>query len=90
MAGHAQRFGLSQRRAVSPKVQLSKLENIEDNLNNPPKPVVVHSDFLNHQSHGWKFMALGPDNKLATRESLPSRRFGVKFGVASGSKVQRV
>ena len=49
---------------IAEGTKISKLEKIEDNLDNPPKPVVIYSDFLNHQSHGWKFMALGPDNKL--------------------------
>jgi glucose/arabinose dehydrogenase len=41
---------------IAKGTRISKLENIEDNLDNPPKPVVIYSDFLNHQSHGWKFM----------------------------------
>src|SRR5215471_4806310 len=41
------------------------------NLDSPPKPVVIYSDFLNHQSHGWKFMALGPDNKLYVNVGSP-------------------
>jgi glucose/arabinose dehydrogenase len=44
--------------------KISKLEKIEDNLDNPPTPTVVYSDLPNHQSHGWKFIAIGPDNKL--------------------------
>ena len=51
--------------------QISKLEKIEDNLDNPPKPVVIYSDFLNHQSHGWKFMGLGPDHKLYVNVGAP-------------------
>ena len=45
---------------IAEGTRISKLDNIEDNLDNPPKPVVIYSDFLNHQSHGWKFMALAP------------------------------
>ena len=51
--------------------EISKLENIEDNLDNPAKPVVIYSDFPNHQSHGWKFMGLGPDNKLYVNVGAP-------------------
>src|SRR5262249_51206751 len=40
---------------VAEGTKISKLEKIEDNLDNPPKPVVIYSDFPNHQSHGWKF-----------------------------------
>ena len=56
---------------IAEGTQISKLENIEDNLDNPPKPVVIYSDFLNHQSHGWKFMGLGPDNKLYVNVGAP-------------------
>src|SRR6266705_2908538 len=56
---------------IAEGTRISKLENIEDNLDNPPKPVVIYSDFLNHQSHSWKFMALGPDNKLYVNVGSP-------------------
>ncbi|HEV8724581.1 MAG TPA: hypothetical protein VGW77_28520 [Candidatus Binatia bacterium] len=56
---------------IAEGTKISKLENIEDNLENPPKPVVIYSDFLNQQSHGWKFMALGPDNKLYVNVGSP-------------------
>jgi glucose/arabinose dehydrogenase len=51
--------------------KISKLEKIEDNLDNPPKPVVVYDDLPNHQSHGWKFIAIGPDNKLYINVGAP-------------------
>jgi len=56
---------------IAEGTRISKLENIEDNLDNPPKPVVIYSDFLNHQSHGWKFMGLGPDEKLYVNVGSP-------------------
>jgi len=56
---------------IAEGTRISKLEKIEDNLDNPPKPVVIYSDFLNHQSHGWKFMGLGPDNKLYVNVGSP-------------------
>jgi glucose/arabinose dehydrogenase len=56
---------------VAEGTKISKMEKIEDNLDNPPKPVVIYSDFPNHQSHGWKFMALGPDNKLYVNVGAP-------------------
>jgi len=56
---------------IAEGTKISKLEKIEDNLDNPPKPLVIYSDFLNHQSHGWKFMALGPDNKLYVNVGSP-------------------
>jgi glucose/arabinose dehydrogenase len=56
---------------IAEGTRISKLEKIEDNLDSPPKPVVIYSDFLNHQSHGWKFMALGPDNMLYVNVGSP-------------------
>src|SRR6266581_6944488 len=56
---------------IAEGTQISKLDKIEDNLDNPPKPVVIYSDFLNHQSHGWKFLAIGPDNKLYVSVGAP-------------------
>jgi glucose/arabinose dehydrogenase len=56
---------------IAEGTQISKLDKIEDQLDNPPKPVVIYSDFLNHQSHGWKFMGLGPDNKLYVNVGSP-------------------
>jgi glucose/arabinose dehydrogenase len=56
---------------IAEGTQISKLEHIEDQLDNPPKPAVIYNDFLNHQSHGWKFMGLGPDNKLYVNVGSP-------------------
>jgi len=56
---------------IAEGTRISKLDKIEDNLDNPPKPVVIYSDFPNHQSHGWKFMALGPDDKLYVNVGAP-------------------
>lgn len=56
---------------IAESAQISKLERIEDSLDNPPRPVVVYNDFLNHQSHGWKFMGLGPDKHLYVNVGSP-------------------
>jgi len=49
---------------IAEGTKISKLDAIEDKLDNPGTPVVIYSDLPNHQSHGWKFIAIGPDNKL--------------------------
>jgi glucose/arabinose dehydrogenase len=56
---------------IAEGTKISKLEKIEDNIANPPKPVVIYSDFPDHRSHGWKFMAIGPDNKLYVNVGAP-------------------
>jgi glucose/arabinose dehydrogenase len=44
--------------------KISKIDNIEDNLDNPPKPTMIYDDLPKDEAHGWKFIAIGPDNKL--------------------------
>jgi glucose/arabinose dehydrogenase len=56
---------------IAEGTKISKLEKIEDNLDQPPKPVVIYSDFPDHRSHGWKFLAIGPDNKLYVSVGAP-------------------
>jgi glucose/arabinose dehydrogenase len=56
---------------VAEGTKISKLENIEDKLDNPPKPVAIYSDFPDHRTHGWKFLGLGPDNKLYVNVGAP-------------------
>jgi glucose/arabinose dehydrogenase len=51
--------------------KISKLEKIEEQLDSPPQPVVIYDDLPNHQSHGWKFIAIGPDNKLYINVGAP-------------------
>lgn len=41
-----------------------KYENIEDNLDNPPQPKLINDQFPTDEAHGWKFIGIGPDNKL--------------------------
>jgi glucose/arabinose dehydrogenase len=44
--------------------QISKIEGIEDKLDNPPKPTVIYNDLPKDEAHGWKYLSIGPDNKL--------------------------
>jgi glucose/arabinose dehydrogenase len=44
--------------------KISKIEKIEDNLDNPGKPVVIYDNLPKDEAHGWKFISIGPDNKL--------------------------
>ena len=62
--------------------KVSKIEKIEDNLDNPPKPVVIYDDLPKDEAHGWKFISIGPDNKLYVpvgqpgNNVIPSDRHG--------------
>ena len=44
--------------------RISKIENVEDVLDNPPKPTMIYDNLPKDEAHGWKFIAVGPDNKL--------------------------
>lgn len=44
--------------------QVSKIEKVEDNLDKVNKPTVIYSDLPKDEAHGWKFIGIGPDNKL--------------------------
>src|SRR5256714_8052330 len=50
---------------IAEGTRISKLEGIEDHLDNPPKAVAVYQDLPNHQSHGWRYIGIGPDGKLS-------------------------
>jgi glucose/arabinose dehydrogenase len=44
--------------------KVSKIEKVEDNLDSPPKPTLIYDKLPKDEAHGWKFIAIGPDNKL--------------------------
>ena len=44
--------------------KISKIDKVEDNLDNPPKPTMIYDNLPKDEAHGWKFIAIGPDNKL--------------------------
>ncbi len=51
--------------------QVSKIEKIEDNLDNPPKPTVILGDLPKDEPHGWKYLTVGPDEKLYFQIGAP-------------------
>jgi len=44
--------------------KISKIDNVEAQLDNPPKPTLIYDDLPSDEPHGWKFLTVGPDNKL--------------------------
>jgi len=44
--------------------RITRLDNIEAQLDHPPAPVLVYDDLPKDEAHGWKFIAIGPDDKL--------------------------
>lgn len=41
-----------------------RFDDIGQNLQNPPDPVLVTDSYPSESHHGWKFIAFGPDGKL--------------------------
>lgn len=48
-----------------------RLDDIEDHLSEPPKPVIVTDAYPTDRHHGWKFIAFGPDGKLYVPVGTP-------------------
>jgi len=44
--------------------RILRYDHIMDNLPQPPEPVVVIDSLPRERHHGWKFIAIGPDEKL--------------------------
>lgn len=51
--------------------EILRLDNIEAQLANPPKPVTVYNKYPSETHHGWKFIAFGPDGKLYVPVGAP-------------------
>jgi glucose/arabinose dehydrogenase len=51
--------------------KVSKIDKVEDNLENPPKPTMIYDNLPKDEAHGWKFIAIGPDNKLYVEVGQP-------------------
>lgn len=48
---------------VSATTSILRFDDIESNLDNPPKPVTITDQFPD-KHHGWKYIAFGPDGWL--------------------------
>ena len=44
--------------------KVSRIDKVEDNLDSSPKPTMIYDDLPKDEAHGWKFISIGPDNKL--------------------------
>ena len=51
--------------------EILRFDNIDENLETPPDPVVVVDDYPTESSHGWKYIAFGPDEKLYVPVGAP-------------------
>lgn len=51
--------------------RILRLDDIENNLDNPPVPVVVYDQLPKETWHGWKYIKFGPDGKLYVPVGAP-------------------
>jgi len=51
--------------------KISKIDNVADVLDSPPKPIVIYDDLPSDAPHGWKFLTVGPNNKLYFNVGAP-------------------
>ncbi len=51
--------------------KISKIDNVAGRLDNPPRPTVIYDDLPSDAAHGWKFLTVGPDNKLYFNVGAP-------------------
>jgi glucose/arabinose dehydrogenase len=51
--------------------RILRYDNIENLLDNPPKPVIVYDKLPSDRNHGLKFIRFGPDGKLYIPIGMP-------------------
>jgi glucose/arabinose dehydrogenase len=51
--------------------KVSKIDKVEDNLDSSPKPTMIYDNLPKDEAHGWKYIAIGPDNKLYIQVGQP-------------------
>ena len=44
--------------------RILRLDNIENNLAKPPQPVLIRDDLSSNTHHGWRYIAIGPDERF--------------------------
>jgi glucose/arabinose dehydrogenase len=51
--------------------KISMIKDVENHLEGDAKPLVIYSDLPSDAPHGWKFLTVGPDNKLYFNVGAP-------------------
>jgi len=67
--------------------RISRIDNIEKNLLNPPKPITVNDSYPTDGHHGWKFIRFGPDGKLYVPVGAPCNICDPKEPYASITRI---
>jgi glucose/arabinose dehydrogenase len=56
---------------IAEVASISKIENAEDVLDNPPQPATVYADLPKDEVNGLRFLGIGPDGKLYVSVGQP-------------------
>jgi glucose/arabinose dehydrogenase len=51
--------------------RISKIEHVEDHLDDPAPPIVIYDDLPREEANGWRFIGIGPDDRLYVSIGLP-------------------
>ncbi len=51
--------------------KILRYDNIDENYQNSPEPVLITDDFPTDRHHGWKFIAFGPDDNIYVPVGAP-------------------
>jgi len=51
--------------------RVTRYDNIENRIENPPLPVLIKDDYPTDRHHGWKYIAFGPDGYLYVPVGAP-------------------
>ncbi len=51
--------------------RILRYDNIEKQIHSPPEPVIVSDEFPSDKHHGWKYIAIGPDEMLYVPVGAP-------------------
>ncbi len=56
---------------IAENERISRLRDIDQRLQNPPKPEVIYAELPGEAHHGWRFMDVGPDGWLYVAIGAP-------------------
>lgn len=56
---------------VATMTTITRYDDIENRLDAPPAPVMIHDKLPDKRAHGWRFIAIGPDDKLYVGVGAP-------------------
>ncbi|MEO8122824.1 MAG: PQQ-dependent sugar dehydrogenase [Burkholderiales bacterium] len=56
---------------VATVTTITRYDGIENRLDKPPAPVTIYDKLPDKRQHGWRFVAIGPDDKLYVGVGAP-------------------